>query len=710
MSSLTASFEDPRLLEAVQEYLEALEGGRRPSRRDFLARHAEVADELAACLDGLALVHSAVSALRGPEPLGVVEGERLPASPLGDYRIVREIGRGGMGIVYEALQLSLGRPVALKVLPFAAALDRQHLQRFHNEAQAAARLHHPNIVPVYAVGCERGVHYYAMQLIEGQSLAALIGELRNDRDRGRPGGATPAVAGLSTQRSGDPPGFFRVVAHLAVQAAEALEHAHRMGVVHRDVKPANLLLDRHDNLWVTDFGLAQFQARTGLTRTGDLVGTLRYMSPEQARSQAVVLDQRTDVYSLGATLYELLTLEPAFAGSDPNDLLRRIVEEEPRPPCSLDRSIPVELETIVLKAMAKVPGERYATARELADDLERWLKDEPIRARRPTLREKVVKWARRHRSVTVSAAILLVLAAAGSLVGSVLLALEQAKTEAAYRREREQRTRAEKSFREARAAVDFFTRVSKEDLVGKPEVSDVRRKMLEAALGYYERFIEERQDDPTTQADLAQAEAEVKAILAELSALKVFCRVLAMTRLLGQKAVQEDLKLSGEQVARIARLKEGVPGPPSPREIRRLSPEQRRGTVQELTRAREEALAGILTARQHRRLRQLDLQTHGPFAFNDPDVVAELGLSAEQQQAVRLIQDEARVRSIRRALAGQPLAPEPPGSFWGTAHTEVLAQLTQRQRARWNEMLGEPLPGAIRWGTLGGLPMPVDLP
>jgi eukaryotic-like serine/threonine-protein kinase len=213
---------------------------------------------------------------------------------------------------------------------------------------------------------------------------------------------TPPVGGIATERSTTSPGFFRTVARLGGQAAEALEHAHGMGVVHRDVKPANLLVDTRGRLWVTDFGLAHCQSQVGLTMTGDLVGTLRYMSPEQALAQRVVIDHRTDVYSLGATLYELLTLEPAFPGSDRQELLRQIAFEEPRPARRLNKAIPAELETIVLKALEKNPAERYGTAQELADDLERFLKDEPIRARQPTLLQRARKWARRHRPVVTS--------------------------------------------------------------------------------------------------------------------------------------------------------------------------------------------------------------------------------------------------------------------------------------------------------------------
>jgi eukaryotic-like serine/threonine-protein kinase len=374
---------------------------------------------------------------------------------LGDFRIVREIGRGGMGVVYMAEQISLGRKVALKVLPFAAALDQKQLQRFKNEAQAAAQLHHTNIVPVHYVGCERGVHFYAMQFIEGQSLAGVLDELRQlagrqkdekkstlsqvaqdmlvgrsppakslvpepatsptspaheAKDKGDPRVIveTPPPGRISSHQSFPRPAYFRTVARLGVQAAEALEHAHQMGVVHRDIKPANLLVDVRANLWITDFGLAHCQHDAGLTMTGDLLGTLRYMSPEQALANRVVIDHRTDIYSLGASLYEMLTLEPVFAGSDRRELLRQIAFEEPRPPRRLTRAVPAELETIVLKALEKNPLDRYSTARELADDLQRVLDDQPIRAKRPTLPHRARKWARRHEGVvaTVTVALL----------------------------------------------------------------------------------------------------------------------------------------------------------------------------------------------------------------------------------------------------------------------------------------------------------------
>jgi tetratricopeptide (TPR) repeat protein len=315
-----------------------------------------------------------------------------------------------------------------------------------------------------------------------------------------------------------------------MQAADALEFAHELGVVHRDIKPANLLVDVHGQLWITDLGLAHCQGNPGLTMTGDVVGTLRYMSPERALAKRGQVDHRTDIYSLGVTLYELLTLEPAFAGHDRQELLQQITLEEPRLPRRLNEAIPVELETIVLKAIAKNPAERYATAQELADDLKRFLEDKPIRARRPTLLERATKWSRRHRLVVVTAVVLLVVGVIGLAVSAGLIWREQ--------------TRAEARSRQARRAVDeMYTQVAEQWLDQEPHMEEVQRRFLLKALQFYEEFAVEQGREPEVR--LAQATAyrrvgDIQQKLGEQAkAEEAYTRALALTRRLADDFAAE---------------------------------------------------------------------------------------------------------------------------------------------------------------------------
>jgi eukaryotic-like serine/threonine-protein kinase len=483
--------------ELAEAFLERYRRGERPSLTEFTERAPEHADEIRELFPALVLIEQAIPAVEA----GVGHATReVPHERLGDYRIIREIGRGGMGIVYEAEQEALGRHVALKVLP-AGAGGPHCLLRFVREARSAARLHHTNIVPVHDIGEREGVHYYAMQFIRGQSLDAVITELRRLRGHDCPrelaglhanavappssGAASLAGSLLSGQfrkeaRIADPAfaigdqrlgnadsaapspsptdaesgslssvltdnsdfstrsdcHFYRSVAQVGLQIADALAYAHGQRVLHRDIKPSNLLLDAHGTIWVTDFGLAKEEGGD-LTRTGEIVGTLRYMAPERFSGKS---DGRSDIFSLGLTLYELLTLRPAFQESDRARLIRAISHQEPAAPRKFDPHVPRDLETIVLKAITKEPAGRYAIAEDLREDLRRFLADRPIRARRASTWELARRWCRRNpgwaATIGTVLGLLIVISLGGTLLSwhlrqalTALQSADRAKTE-----------------------------------------------------------------------------------------------------------------------------------------------------------------------------------------------------------------------------------------------------------------------------------------
>ncbi len=345
----------------LDRYMAALAAAEAPDREQLLAQHPELAAQLEACLAGIDFVHRAT----GPTA-------EEPAV-LGEFRIIREIGRGGMGVVYEAEQTSLRRRVALKVLRFGVVADLEAMKRFQREAETIASLHHTNIVPIFAVGCERGAHYYAMQFIDGRSLAEVLAESERTGKR------------LSAEQ------FTR----WGLQAAEALAHAHERGVIHRDIKPSNLLVDSNAVVWLTDFGLAKRADEATLTASGAaFVGTPRYMSPEQAAALKLPVDRRTDVYSLGATLYELATGRPLFENGPTHLVIAQILSDDPARPRQLRADLPRDLETIVLTCLAKEPARRYQTAEALASDLRAVLEARPIQVRRTPAIERLgsISW------------------------------------------------------------------------------------------------------------------------------------------------------------------------------------------------------------------------------------------------------------------------------------------------------------------------------
>lgn len=448
---------DHQLDSLADDFVARYRRGEHPALTEYCQRFPELAGDIRQLFPTLVTMEQA----RPDDDPTVASSVRVDGTTsvklerLGDYRILREIARGGMGIVYEAEQESLGRHVALKILPPQAVLDPQHLQRFQREARAAARLHHTNIVPVFGVGESDGVHYYVMQFIHGLGLDQVLEEVRrlrsdhpatSSRTSGRGTDDTSVDSATLLVRSpaldGANPGvelpvrdstsllrasaqYWQSVARIGVQVAEALDYAFTQGVLHRDIKPSNLLLDVHGIVWVTDFGLAKSADSTDLTHTGDVVGTLKYLAPERLRGEVSI---RGDIYSLGATLYEMLTLRPPFQDLDRSRLLRRITDEEPVRPRDINGDIPPDLETIVLKSMAKDPEDRYQTAAELANDLRHFLEDKPIRARPIGQWERGWRWCRRNpriATLTATVATLLVAVAVISTLAAIWLRKER---------------------------------------------------------------------------------------------------------------------------------------------------------------------------------------------------------------------------------------------------------------------------------------------
>ena len=433
----TTSRIDPhdRLIgKAVEEYFALEDHGELPDLSEFLNKYPEIADILKTVIPALQVAEEEADASTERQGFG-------RNSQIGDFRILRQIGRGGMGVVYEAEQISMSRRVALKVLPFAGLVDEAKIRRFQSEVRAAATLDHPNIVAAYTVGQERGIHYYAMQLIRGKNLAQVISSLREMKDSEGPLDASSISLVASGRDGGEPERvvedsvpasdtciqgkldddtkrenpevdaechslssesrheYFRSVAALGIQAAMALQHAHDQGVIHRDIKPSNLLLDGNAKVFIADFGLARIESNDGLTMSGNLIGTLRYMPPEQASGDSNSIDGRADIYSLAATLYELVALRPTFSATSHQQLLKQIALEEPTPLRRIDTKVPRDLETIIHKSLSKEPSERYQTARALADDLRSFVEHRSIAARRPTLTQRVAKWTRRNTAL-----------------------------------------------------------------------------------------------------------------------------------------------------------------------------------------------------------------------------------------------------------------------------------------------------------------------
>jgi serine/threonine protein kinase len=522
-SSLAGAFMNPSSPQRVtveqlaEEFLERYRRGERPALSEYTERHPEFAEQIHDLFPALVMMEQI--APQGDSSAAFSFGAPAPGRPgrnpeqLGDFRILREIGRGGMGIVYEAEQVSLGRHVALKVLPPRRVSNPKMRQRFEREAKAAAKLHHTNIVQVFGVGVYESTPYYAMQFIQGLALDAVIEELERmsvgdpvsppssaptrigsaarkdlsafdvarsllsgqfEESGAGPGDSSPPDVTENSPATGSPsvvhlsdsltlsssamlPGqssaarqtqakkltYWQSVARVGVQVADALDYAHKQGICHRDIKPSNLLLDTRGIVWVTDFGLAKTDDQQHLTHPGDVLGTLRYMPPEAFEGRG---DARGDIYALGLTLYELLALAPAFDEKDRHKLVRQVMTGQPIRLGKRNPEVPRDLETIIHKAIDREPRSRYQTAGELAADLERFLRDEPIQARRISLVESLARWARHHKGVAAALAVIALLLVAVTL-GSILAAVSfrRLATEAdTARTKAEQATEAER--------------------------------------------------------------------------------------------------------------------------------------------------------------------------------------------------------------------------------------------------------------------------
>jgi serine/threonine protein kinase len=714
----TEILRDDRLNELLLSYIEACEAGEQPDRTELMEANPDLRDDLELFFCERDRLEDLGGRVRNHEQRMLArDGDRAaPATPaevisgqLGDFRLLQEIGRGGMGTVYEAEQISLNRRVALKVLPFASALDHRRLQRFRNEAAAAANLRHEHIVAVYAVGCERGVHFFAMQFVEGQSLAALLNEQRQARSR-QLSQSTQQAARLSTEPQSAQTSRFDWIAGLGRQIALALEHAHQTGVVHRDIKPGNLLLDTQGHLWVTDFGLAQISSDADLTMTGELLGTLRYASPEQLRGCRGVVDHRSDIYSLGATLFELLTLRAPFDGVDRHELLRQVTSDEPPAPRSLVREIPEALETIVLKALRKDATDRYDSAQGMADDLQRFLERRPVLARPPRLAERFWAWTRRHPRALLSGVVSLVCLTAASITTAVLVGAERERTklaqeaaESAWLAERERAEEAESRLKLAQRAVDELLLISDEELAGRPTMLLLRKRILRSALAFYQEFLSAQSDNPAAQAELLKTSQRVERILGDLEVLRSATRL----NLLSQPAVLSDLGVSEEQRPLLKELtnRVGQQWMASLRDIGLALPTERAVRTLKQARDNEALLKEVLTESQLQRLKQIGLQSEGAAAFRDLEVATTIGLSPVQREQIRLIEDDAAFGWIRRPRRGPATSDIANGEMTtSSANAEeqsrslspdqrIVQVLTDEQVTKWRDLTGTPITG-----------------
>lgn len=530
---------DPAL---IDEFLARHRQGEPITVAAFAAQHPEAEAQLREILPTLVALEGAkrerASSGSSGRRVSLPKLERL-----GDFRLVGELGRGGMGVVFEAVQESLARKVALKVMPQASLLTGNQLERFRREAQIAAQLHHSNIVPVFGSGESDGYHWYAMQFIGGKSLE----HWRRDQ-----AAAPPQGSGAWRNRA-------RFVARLGAQAASALAYAHGQGTLHRDIKPGNLLLEDNDHLWITDFGLAKALEAEGLTHSGDLLGTLQYMAPEQFAGQ---YDQRSEVYALGVTLYELLVLAPAFAGRSRSELMDRMRSQRPEALRRRCPELPEDLVVIVEKAMARDPADRYADAEQLEHDLVAFLEDRPIAARRQGQLALLRRWCRRNQAVATLAVSTLLAVVAAGVTGWIAFGItKDALGEASAQSERAERT--------LRRTLDAFGEVF-DALLGPDPVLSVDEDpdsgeqtlllrnaaaprdvdLLQQMLAFYNAFAAENADNQALRYETARAYRRLGTIRARLGQSDQYAAAAAdFAQALARLAAITDRDVRREQAA-----------------------------------------------------------------------------------------------------------------------------------------------------------------
>ncbi len=506
----------------AEEFAQRWREGEKPSVEEYMERHPDLAEEIREVFPAVLMMEQLKPRREDTpvSPLTTPFRDATPLDRLDEYRMVREIGRGGMGIVYEAVQEPLGRRVAIKVLPAHLFANEKLRQRFRREAQAAARLHHTNIVPVFNVGETQGLCYYVMQLIAGRGLDVVLregGTLRErqgsestPQEQEDPGSTArlsdgadslPASSPLrrrvtqtGTPTRDRPPlvslpatsqDYARAVARVGVQVAEALEYAHAQGILHRDIKPSNLLLDEREAVWVTDFGVAKLVEEANLTQSGDLVGTLKYMPPERFSG---VSEARGDVYSLGITLYEMIAQQSAFPDTTPQHLIQLITHAEPPALRTINAGVPADLETIILKAIARDPTLRYQTAGEMAEDLRRFLDDRPIRARRTSALNYLWRWCRRNPLAANLAVMVLTLL----VVVSVVSVVAYVRTAAANREVAEANGEIIKANEEITRANQEITKALNAEQMHREQAEMTSAEALEALNRIYDRFAPNR--------------------------------------------------------------------------------------------------------------------------------------------------------------------------------------------------------------------------